>query len=218
MSDNNNQRTLVTALEDFLAQIAATPFTGRSEQIVLADLLATACTGIRQIGGPTPAMNENLQHIVFNNPAHKEILSNLTDGASEGWLKELEMIDLSCLPEGACIPGNPVDLAQMLAQEITFIAPPRPPAIQQDEGRPLQEALKSGKTAEGCEWSTGKLSGLFSRHCGAPLATLEERTVLRREFGYGSMPDNKPSLFRTQPYCPGHLRRSIQPTRKAILE
>ncbi|QQG36246.1 MAG: hypothetical protein HYS17_00180 [Micavibrio aeruginosavorus] len=217
MPDSRHNASLAIELENFLAHIATTAFDGDEAQAVLANLLTTAEKGIRQIGGPTSAMTESLKQITLNNPAHQETLRALTDGVSESWLANIDLLDISCLPEGACIPGNPVDLAQMLAPEIPFVAPPQPPAIPQDEGKPLQAVLPGEKNG-GCEWSTGKLSGFFRQHCSAALATPEERAALRREFGYGSLPDNKPSLFRTQPYCPAHLRRSIQPSRKAQID
>lgn len=217
MPDSNQNAALVTELEQFLSRIATTAFKDSDAQTVLADLLAKAKNGIRQIGGATPDMLQALKQIALNNQMQKALLNQMTGGASEDWLSELEIMDLSCLPEGACVPGNPVDLAHMLSGDIPFIAPPAPPAIPQDEGKPLQAVLPSEKSG-GCEWSTGKLSGLFRQHCGAALATPEERVALRREFGYGGMPENKPSLCRDQPYCLTHLRRSIQPSRKAQID
>ena len=107
---------------------------------------------------------------------------------------------------------------QAMAPQLDWKAP-ETTGDEIEEGRPFQTALKEGPLAVNtCVWTGGTLSRKFANHCGAPQATMEERIQVRRERGYGSMPTDKPSLARTQPYCAQHLRASIQPSRRANLD
>ncbi len=69
-----------------------------------------------------------------------------------------------------------------------------------------------------CEWSAGLLSSAFARHCGAPVATSEERAALHKELGYGTLQSGKASLCRSQPYCADHLRAGIRSAHKQVLD